>query len=59
MQTNLTSKNAGQRDVLKEIEACLCGSVSSPVRPHTLCVRDINPRQTICLRDKIIKRRLS
>ena len=43
MQTNPISKNAGQRDVLKEIEARLCGSVSAPDHPCTVCVRDINP----------------
>ena len=33
-----SSTSAGQRDVLKEIEARLCGSVSAPVRPrHFVC----------------------
>ena len=52
MQTNPTSKNAGQRDVLKEIEARLCGSVSSPIHPRTLFARDVNLKQSICLTKK-------
>ena len=47
-----SSTSAGQRDVLKEIEARLCGSVSAPVRPGTLCVRDVNLKQSICLTKK-------
>lgn len=47
-----SSTNAGQRDVLKEIEACLCGPVSAPVRPRTLFARDINLKQSICLTKK-------
>ena len=32
-----SSTSVGQRDVLKEIATCLCGTVSTPVRPGTSC----------------------
>lgn len=50
-----SSTSVGQRDAPKESEECLCGTVSTPVRPGTLCVRDENPKQAISLR--LIKER--
>lgn len=45
-----SSTSVGQRDVLKEFEARLCGTVSAPVRPGTLCVRDIKHKASMsCL----------